>query len=305
MNKIIKVALFFFIIFTILNKLTLEHSNASTTKVNVGYYTNWSSSIDKLRVQKILSRKYDLNINWVGYETIARSKGYTKGTSSFGLDAKINSGLNMIAGIAANKIDIAFANGVVPFIVATSKGFNISTVGIATEYKNYYNCNYNGNLNFDIKNNIQAIKNKNIVLHPKNADLYSVLKEYNSKKVIDYLNINNKEYHFENSNTESIILNNKDRKKIAMFCNSLESLATLEKTEFSKNLFTENELNKIGIINFDLITVNNNFLKKNQEIIIIILNELEKVNIKFHKKDSKNRTEHQDMPYFKIDKSIC
>lgn len=87
-------------------------------EVNVAYFLEWPTPNQIGQVEKSFDKALDAEVNW----------------KSFG------SGNDMSTAMAGGSIDISYSQGLIPFIVAVSKGLPIKMVGIAVAYAEADNC---------------------------------------------------------------------------------------------------------------------------------------------------------------------
>lgn len=87
-------------------------------EITIAYFLEWPTPNQIAQLEKIYDKELGVKVNW----------------KSFG------SGNDMSAAMAGGDVDISYSQGLIPFIVAVSKGLPIDMVGIAVGYAEADNC---------------------------------------------------------------------------------------------------------------------------------------------------------------------
>ena len=235
-------------------------ASAKPKELNVGYYIGWPTPNQKARFEKTYEKKLGMKVNWKIF----------------------NDGLHMTASIARGDIDIAFSQGVLPFVAAVSSGIPITTVAIAVSYANIDNCIVHKKTRIN-NTNAKNLEGKKIGVVFGTVSYFKLLKQ------LKHLGVNINKVHFVNRVTQpkgryvsafgSVEQQNANALitgELAMACGW--GLAYGRKQSVGEVLLTPDELFEIGIITFDIISVGNNFMEKNGDVVVDILQVTEDQN---------------------------
>ncbi|MDD9857898.1 MAG: ABC transporter substrate-binding protein [Gammaproteobacteria bacterium] len=93
-------------------------AQAQVDEITVAYFLEWPTPNQVAQLEKIYDRELGVKVNWKSF----------------------SSGNDMSAAMASGDVHISYSQGLIPFIVATSKGLPIRMVGIAVAYAEADNC---------------------------------------------------------------------------------------------------------------------------------------------------------------------
>jgi len=93
-------------------------AQAQTDEITVAYFLEWPTPNQVAQLEKTYDRELGVTVNWKSF----------------------SSGNDMSAAMASGDVQISYSQGLIPFIVATSKGLPIRMVGIAVAYAEADNC---------------------------------------------------------------------------------------------------------------------------------------------------------------------
>jgi taurine transport system substrate-binding protein len=96
-------------------------------EVTVAYFLEWPTPNQIAQIEETFDEKMGVKVNWKSF----------------------NSGNDMSAAMASGDVHISYSQGLIPFIVAVSKGLPITTVGIAVAYAEADNCVVNNSSALD------------------------------------------------------------------------------------------------------------------------------------------------------------
>lgn len=91
---------------------------AALDEITVAYFLEWPTPNQVAQLEKTYDKALGVKVNWKAFDN----------------------GNDMSAAMASGDVQISFSQGLVPFIVAASKGLPIKVVGIAVEYAGADNC---------------------------------------------------------------------------------------------------------------------------------------------------------------------
>jgi len=107
--------------------LTTVAQASSHEEITIAYFLEWPTPNQVAQLEKIYDKELGVKVNW----------------KSFG------SGNDMSAAMASGDVHISYSQGLIPFIVATSKKLPIKMVGIAVGYAEADNCVVHKNAKLD------------------------------------------------------------------------------------------------------------------------------------------------------------
>ncbi|MDD9811445.1 MAG: ABC transporter substrate-binding protein [Gammaproteobacteria bacterium] len=93
-------------------------AQAQVDEVTVAYFLEWPTPNQVAQLEKTYDDELGVKVNWKSF----------------------SSGNDMSAAMASGDVHISYSQGLIPFIVATSRGLPIRTVGIAVAYAEADNC---------------------------------------------------------------------------------------------------------------------------------------------------------------------
>ena len=232
MKKILLIFIFFFYSF-----------NVNANSISIGYSSYWPKPFNIENINKKYDKK-GLKVKWKSFDT----------------------GTDMSVALMTGDIDVAYSQGIIPFVNATSKGLPLTTIGIAVSYTNYNNCFLKTNSKINKKN----IKDKDKI---KISVPFNTLIYFQLQKQLNYLKIDQKKIELiDSSPVESAYKYIRNEVDIACGFGTLFFRATKN----SNALLNPEDLLKIGIGFFDVIVSRNDFIQENSKKIRIFLDIIEK-----------------------------
>ena len=215
-------------------------------EITVAYFLEWPTANQVAQVEKWYDREMGLKVNWRAFET----------------------GVAMSAAMASGDVHIAYSQGLVPFTLAVSKGLPIKTVGIAVSYADNDNCVVHRDAGIT-KDNAKDLEGKRVAVPFGTVPYYKLLRQfehlgvdYNKVKLVD----------MPPPDGAAAL----SRGDLAMACGWGGSFARMK--EYGKVLLTAQELQDIGIIVFDVISVLNEFAADHPDLVVKFLQVTEDAN---------------------------
>lgn len=209
---------------------------AQTPKeITVGYFLEWPTANLFAQVNGWYDKELGVKVNWRAFDA----------------------GTAMSAAMASGDIQISYSQGLIPFIVATSQGLPIEAVGIAAAYDENDNCVVRKGTGIT-KNNAKKLEGQTVAVPIGSVSHYKLL------RILSHLGVNPlkvKIVDMAPADGAAALA----RGDVAMACGWGGALVRMKK--FGSVLMTAREQQAIGIRVFDLITVTDDFAKKNPELV--------------------------------------
>jgi taurine transport system substrate-binding protein len=215
-------------------------------EITVAYFLEWPTANQIAQVEKWYDREMGVKVNWRAFET----------------------GVAMSAAMASGDVQIAYSQGLVPFTLAVSKGLPIKTVGIAVSYAENDNCVVHRDAGIT-KANAKDLEGKRVAVPFGTVPYYKLLRQFehlgvdlNKVKLVD----------MPPPDGAAAL----SRGDLAMACGWGGSFARMK--EYGKVLLTAQELQDIGIIVFDVVSVLNSFAEEHPDMVVKFLQVTEDAN---------------------------
>ncbi len=220
-------------------------------EINVAYFLEWPTPNQVAQLEDIYDKELGVKVNW----------------KAFG------NGNDMSAAMASGDVQISYSQGLIPFIVAVSKGLPITTIGIAVSYAEADNCVVHQNAGLDrssaasVKRTLRGMK---IATPVGNVTHYKLLKTLN--------------YYGLDADDVNIVPVSGGNDAAAAFLSGRVDIGCafggpLEKMGAKgKVLMTGAEQENIGILTFDVISVHNRFMKQYPELVTKFMQVTEDAN---------------------------
>ena len=218
-------------------------------EITVAYFLEWPTPNQAAQLDKSFDEAMGLKVNW----------------RAFG------NGNEMSQAMASGKVQIAFSQGIVPFLVAVSQGLDLKAVGIAASYAEADNCVVNRESGIT-KASAKRLEGKKVGTPIGNVTHYKLL------RMLDHLGV-------DAAKVELVQMNPADaavafaRGDIAMGCAFAGPL--LRMLELGDPLMTAAEQEAIGIRVFDVVSVTGDFLADHPDLVRIFIDVTEKANLAY------------------------
>ena len=232
-------------------------------EITVAYFLEWPTPNQIAQLEETFDKKLGVKVNW----------------KSFG------SGNDMSAAMASGDVQISYSQGLIPFIVAVSKGLPIKTVGVAVAYAEADNCVVSDKAGLDRSSAAavaKSLKGMKIATPVGNVTHYKLL------KTLEYLGVS--------SSDVSIVPVSGGNDAAAAFLTGQVDIGCAFGGPLNKMLaqgsvlMTGAEQENIGILTFDVISVTNKFADEHPDLLVKFLQVTEDSNNKF----AQNKEPHWD-----------
>ncbi|MDA8023410.1 MAG: ABC transporter substrate-binding protein [Gammaproteobacteria bacterium] len=213
---------------------------AQPKEITVAYFLEWPTPNQVAQLEKTFDKKMGVKVNWKAFPN----------------------GNDMSAAMASDSVQISYSQGLIPFIVATSKGLPITTVGVAVSYADADTCVVNNAAGIDRSSKAsmaRTLRGKSVATPIGNVTHYKLL------KTLDHYGLS--------GNDMKIVPVSGGNDAAAAFLTRKVDIACAfggpvdRMLESGTQLMTGAEQEKIGILTFDVISVTNKFLKDHPEMV--------------------------------------
>ncbi len=210
-------------------------ANAQLKEITVAYFQEWPTANQVAQLDKTYDKEMGVEVNW----------------RAFG------NGNEMSLAMASGKVQIAYSQGLVPFVVAVSKGLDLKIIGVAVSYAEADNCVVSKASGIT-KANAKQLEGKKVGTPIGNVTHYKLL------RMLDHLGV-------DASKVNMVQMNGADaavafaRGDIVMGCAFGGPMLRMK--ENGEYLMTATEQEAIGIRVFDVISATGDFIKKHPKLV--------------------------------------
>jgi len=223
-----------------------EESAEALDEITVAYFLEWPTPNQVAQLEETYDEVMGLKVNWVSFDT----------------------GVAMSAAMASGDVHIAYSQGLVPFANAITAGLPLKTVGIAMSYAESDNCVVGTDTGIGI-DNVTDLHGQQVAVPLGTVAHYKMLRE------MDHLGVDVAEL-------ELVDLAPADgaaalqRGDVAMACGWGGAL--LRMLENGDILMTGAEMQEIGILVFDVVSVTDDFAANHGDLVTQFLQVTEDAN---------------------------
>lgn len=224
-------------------------------KVTVAYFLEWPTANQVAQLEKTYDSGMGVEVEW----------------RAFG------NGNEMSQAMASGDVDIAFSQGLVPFVVAVSNGLPLELIGVAVSYAEADNCVIRSDSGIT-QANASELEGKKIATPIGNVTHYKLL------RMLDHLGV-------DANKVDMVQMNGADaavavaRGDVVMGCAFGGPLQRMG--EYGAPLMTAAEQEAIGIRVFDVISVSSSFASENPELVQKFMDITDDANIAYNADPSK------------------
>ena len=215
-------------------------------EITVAYFLDWPTANQVAQIDKTYDKEMGVTVNW----------------RAFG------NGNEMSQAMASGNVQIAYSQGIVPFIVAVSQGLDLKIVGIATSYLESDNCVVSKASGIT-KANARQLEGKKIGTPIGNVTHYKLM------RMFDHLGVDAAKVDLVQMNPPEVAMAFA-RGDIVMGCAWAGSL--LRMLEVGSPLMTAAEQEAIGIRVFDVISVTGDFVAEHPDLVQTFINVTDRAN---------------------------
>ena len=130
------------------------HGAQALDEITVAYFLEWPMPFEYAKAMGTYDKEMGVKVNWRAFET----------------------GTAMSAAMASGDVQIAVSRGVPPFVVATSAGQDLQTIGVAVSYSENDNCVVRADLEIT-KDNASELEGKKVAVPLGTAAHYGFLRQ--------------------------------------------------------------------------------------------------------------------------------
>lgn len=230
-------------------------AQAQPKEITIAYFLEWPQPNLIYKADGTFDKEMGVKVNW----------------RSFG------NGNEMSAAMASGDVQIAYSQGLVPFIVAVSRGVPLKLVGIASSYDENDNCVVRKGTNIT-KANAKELEGKKVATPLGNVTHFKLL------RTLEYLKV-------DAAKVKMLQMNPADgaaalaRGDVDMACGFGHALQRMK--QYGEVLMTGKEQAAVGIRVFDVVSTTEKFAKENPGLMTKFLQLTEDANKKLAADPSK------------------
>ena len=219
-----------------LTSLSVNAAGLKPSEITVAYIQQWPTPNRFAQAKMIFDEALGLKVNWVA----------------------LADGNEMTAAMASGDVQIAYAQGQLPFLVGLSGGNDLSMVAIAASYPENDNCIVRDDAGITQANVVQLAGRK-IAIQVGSISHYRLL------KILDHLDVDQSKVEIVPMPNDAASAYALEQGYVAMACASGSALRGMYGS--GKPLMTGTELESIGLRLFDIVTVPTKFATEHPEIV--------------------------------------
>ncbi len=213
-----------------------EAAGHKPTEISVGYILQSPTPAQFSQAKKTFDTALGLTVNWMAFEN----------------------GREMNQALAENRIQIAYAQGHLPFLLGVSQGLELSMVGVAIDYPDHDNCILSDNAGITRENAVR-LEGQKVAVQPGSVSHYRLL------KVLQHLKVDQSRVEIVATEDAMATASALQHGEVVMACAAGGALRALE--TLGKPLLSGTEQAAIGLLQFDTVTVTNSFIGQHSAIV--------------------------------------
>ncbi|MGD8348106.1 MAG: ABC transporter substrate-binding protein [Gammaproteobacteria bacterium] len=221
-------------------------------RVSVGYLVHWPTPALFAQAKDTFDYALGVEVDWQPFAN----------------------GNEMNEAMARGQIQIAYAQGQVPFLVGVSRGLDLTMVGVAVSYADDDNCILRGDAGID-RSNAAQLAGKKVALRKGSLTHFRML------GVLRYLRVDPAAIEIVDFATGDEAVAALERGEVVMACAGGSSLRAMQK--LGKPLMSGAEQSEIGLRVFDGVTVAGEFVHQHPELIQAFMDILDASNRQWKK----------------------
>lgn len=222
---------------------------AAMDEITVAYFLEWPTPNQYAQATELFEETMGVRINWRAFET----------------------GVQMSAAMAGGAVQIAFSQGVPPFVVASSAGMDIELAAVAVTYDDNDNCVVHESTGITAEN-VGELEGQRVAVPLGTAAHYGMLRQL-------------EHFGIDPSNLSIVDLSPADgaaamaRGDVAMACGWGGGLRRM--MEYGDVLLTGDQKRELGIRIFDVVSVESGFGAAHPELVASFLRVTDDMNRRF------------------------
>ncbi|MDH3762603.1 MAG: ABC transporter substrate-binding protein [Gammaproteobacteria bacterium] len=229
-----------------------EAAGHKPTEISVGYFLQRPTPAQFSQATQTFDNALGLKVNWVAFEN----------------------GNEMNRALVQNRIQIAFAQGHVPFLLGVSQGLELSMIGIAVGYPDNDNCIISDEAGITHEN-FSSLEGRKVAVEVGSVSHYRLL------KVLQHLGIDQSRVEIVDTEDATAAASALQQGEVAMACASGGALRALE--TLGKPLLGGVEQAAIGLPLFDTVIAANGFINEHSAIVQRFMDVVEASNEQWRK----------------------
>lgn len=234
---------------------TMAAPSFAADEVNVAFFLEWATPNQIAKVEKIYDDALGVKVNWTNFDA----------------------GTQMTEAMLSGDIDISFSQGLAPFINAVNADAPIKMVGIAVQYPANECFVKNGE---DITSaNASELEGKKVAVP------LATMADYSFRMQMRALDVDVSKITIVDQVPADGAASLADG-AVTMAC-GFGGNAIAKMKEAGKQLMSSEEMNKAGIISFDVVSVTEKFIQENPDMVKTFMEVTDKANADFAKDQSK------------------
>lgn len=215
-------------------------------EITIAYFLEWPTPNQVAQLEETYDEAMGVKVNWLNFDT----------------------GVAMSAAMASGDVHIAYSQGLVPFANAVTAGVPLKTVGIAMSYAENDNCVVGSSTGIGI-DNVTDLHGQQVAVPIGTVAHYKMLREMQHLGVdVDQLNI----IDLAPADGAAAL----QRGDVAMACGWGGALLRMK--ENGDILMTGAEMQEIGILVFDVVSVTEEFAASHPEMVTKFLQVTDEAN---------------------------
>lgn len=248
-NKMIKATL-------VASGLALSGQVLAADAVNVAYFLEWATPNQVAKVEKAYEETLGVDVNWTNFGT----------------------GVQMTEAMLAGDIDIAYSQGMTPFVNAVNAKAPIKMVAIAVAYGAADDCVVRSDSGIT-KDNASELEGQAVSV-PLNT-----MADFGFRMTMKHLGVDIADIQVVDQEPADAAVSLTDG-AVVMACGYGENSISKMK-EVGTSMLTPAEKAEAGIVSFDIISVTEKFLQENPDVVSAFLEVTEESNTEYAADPSK------------------
>ena len=231
--------------------MLLASSASALDKITVAYFLEWPTANQVAQLEKTYDKALGVEVEW----------------RAFG------NGNEMSQAMASGDVQIAYSQGLVPWVVAVSNGLPLKLVGVAVSYAEADNCVVHRDTGIT-KANAAKLEGMKIATPIGNVTHYKLL------RTLDHLGVDATKVNMVQMNgaDAAVALARGDVAAACAFGGPLQRMK-----EYGAELMTAKEQEAIGIRVFDVVSVTEKFAKEHPDLLKKFMSVTDRANAAYGK----------------------
>ncbi len=220
---------------------------ATPEEITVAYFLEWPTANQVAQVEKIYDEAMGVQVNWVAFPN----------------------GNEMTRAMKAGDVQIAYSQGLIPYVVAVSAGVPLQLVGVAVSYSENDNCVVHKDAGVSKYNAHHTLAGKTIATPIGNVTHYKLL------RTLDYLGVDVSKVNIvkmDGAPGAAALL----KHRVDMACAFGGPLTRMK--EVGQVLMTGAEQEGFGLLTFDVISTTKDFAENHHDLVTKFLQVTEDAN---------------------------